>query len=146
MLAKRISQLKPGDVFIWGDANTRSNMVVRGDILGPLVCVKVEPAGDTHPRIYFVTQTGEQQHDRFYEKTDIAILGQKGLCNLVNYEVTCKNCKNRYGDHMGVYCPDGAASTYFVPSQADLEIFHSQELAKAISGTDCDDFFDSIGL
>ena len=140
MLAKRISQLKPGDVFIWGNQDTRSNMCVAGEALGALVCDRVLP--DSGPKICFILPSGKRD-SRFYEPKDIAIMATGDLSNLVHHDVICKKCHMRYGKHAGVRCQDGHG-TYFVPRQDDLECFHSEELRKAIS--DYDDFFDSIGL
>jgi hypothetical protein len=143
MRAKLISELKPGDVFIWGNQDTRSNMCVRGEHLGALVCDRVEPDPvPTECKIYFILPSGKRD-SRFYERSDIAILAAGDLSNLVHHDVICKQCDMRYGKHAGVRCQDGQGE-YFVPRQDDLECFHSEELRKAISG--CDDFFDSIGL
>jgi hypothetical protein len=137
--AKLISELKPGDVFIWGNQATRSNMCVAGEHLGLLVCDKVVP---TEVKIRFTLPSGKLD-SRFYERSDIAIWVDGDLCNLVHHDVICKKCHMRYGKHKGVRCQDDRG-TFFVPRQDDLENFHSEELRKAISG--CDDFFDSIGL
>jgi len=141
MRAKLISELKPGDVFIWGNQATRSNMCVAGEALGALVCDRVLP--DCGPKICFILPSGKRD-SRFYEPKDIAILATGDLSNLVHHDVICKKCHMRYGSHAGVRCQDGHG-TFFVPRQDDLENFHSEELRKALSGCD-DDFFDSIGL
>jgi len=147
MLAKRISHLKPGDVFIWGNARTRENMCVRGELLGPLVCVRVEPpkAGrDGDSEIFFLPRSGRKD-SRWYRSSDIAIVAVNGLDTLVRHAVMCDQCNESYGRHAGVLCP-GDRERYFVPNQSELELFHREELRKALSESDCDDFFDSIGL
>ena len=140
MLAKRISQLKPGDLFIWGNANTRSNMCVSGEMLGPLLCVEVNQSSK---KISFTSRSGAEDA-RWYEPTDSAIVSPDGydLSNLVHHDVECGKCHERYGRHNGVKCPDDRG-TYFAPRQEDLENFHWEELCRL---SEYDDFFDSIGL
>lgn len=148
MLIKRISELKPDDVFIWGDADTRSNMCVSGEGLGRLICTNVEPifgdGNNAYATVCYRPKSGGDE-SRWYRKSDIALVADDlDLSNLVHHEVLCTQCGDRYGRHNGLDCKTGE---HFVPCEALMRLHMPEYNAylRRLDGIE-DDFFSSIGL
>ncbi len=146
MRIKLISELKQGDLFIWGSDVTRYNMCVGGEDNGPLICSKLEaPYPNDHVNVggkVFWLPKSCVENSRWYLKTDIALVADyDNLDDFVHPNVMCQSCGGIFLYHNKFECKIGG---YFVPLQRDLEALHP-EYKLAIHGEDSD-FFNSIGL
>lgn len=135
MKVVKVSELQPGDQFIWADQKTRDNMACNShpEFLGVLECTEVE----TRPQILTV-ETTEGKKMQWWRWSDRAIvLDMDTVHRTFHSRVPCIRCCHTWGAHQGMKCP--AKYGTFVPSMDELMELHP-ELRQD------DEFFDSIGL
>jgi hypothetical protein len=142
---KKVSHLKPGEEFIWGDDRTRKNLVVNLDYLGPLICTDVDTENDV---IHFLPADAAKEDMRYYEDCSTALVVDTSRESLVDFAVTCQSCLRKYGSHAGLDCQSESKGEYsggfFVPSDLDMVKYHPEYAH--MFGAAVEDFFSSIGL
>lgn len=133
MLVK-VSDLKPGNKFIWADQRTRDHMIANEKRR----CQVLEFI-EHRPRDSFVFQDpyDRPEGDRATKSGDNLLPGQRQFCyrddsyvylitddgerirqREFSYEMNCVRCASTYGNHMGVFCPSGHHGTnIFMPDQ-----------------------------